>query len=69
MFLERYTKTENISCVQERNQVEDKGRKEILLGGVAQVVEYLLCKHEPLSSNPNPATKIKKKIDDFGYFL
>jgi hypothetical protein len=28
-------------------------------GGVVQVVEYLLCKHEALSSNPDPTTTTK----------
>jgi transcription elongation factor Elf1 len=32
-----------------------------LAGGVAQVVECLLCNHEALSSIPNPTKKKKKK--------
>jgi hypothetical protein len=31
------------------------------LGDVAQIVEYLPCKSEALSSNRNPAKKKKKK--------
>jgi hypothetical protein len=30
-------------------------------GGVAQVVEHLLCKLKALSSNPNSIEKIKKQ--------
>jgi hypothetical protein len=30
------------------------------IGGMAQVVRYLLCKHETLSSNANSTTKTKK---------
>jgi hypothetical protein len=30
--------------------------------GVAQALEYLICKHETLSSNPNPTKRKKKKI-------
>jgi hypothetical protein len=31
------------------------------IGGVAQVIEHLLCKCETLSSNPSPTAKKKKK--------
>jgi hypothetical protein len=31
------------------------------IGGMAQVVEYLLCKYEALSSNSSPTKKKKKK--------
>jgi hypothetical protein len=30
-------------------------------GGVAQVVECMLCKHRALSTNPSPTKKKKKK--------
>jgi hypothetical protein len=31
-------------------------------GGMAQVIEHLLCQCEALSSNPNPRKKEKKKV-------
>jgi hypothetical protein len=34
-------------------------------GGVTQVVEHLLCKHEALSSNPSP-TERKKRNAQYG---
>jgi hypothetical protein len=30
-------------------------------GGMAQAVEYLLCKHKALSSNPTPTKQTRKK--------
>jgi hypothetical protein len=32
------------------------------IGGMAQVVEYLLCKHEVLNSNPSPTKKNKNPM-------
>jgi hypothetical protein len=37
-------------------------------GGVAQVVEHLLCKHKVLNSNPNPATK-KNNNNHLNFFF
>jgi hypothetical protein len=39
----------------EKRDPISKITREIKTGGVAQVVEGLLCKHEVLSSNPNTA--------------
>jgi hypothetical protein len=33
-----------------------------MAGGVAQVVERLLCKHEALTLKPSPTKKKKKKV-------
>jgi hypothetical protein len=48
------------------NQKKSSGKNDIHLlfwgaGGVAQVIEYLLCKCKVWSSNPDP-TKKKKKL-------
>jgi hypothetical protein len=40
-----------------------KSRKwEICMGGVAEVVEHLLCGHQAMSWNSSPTKKKKKKI-------
>jgi hypothetical protein len=38
-------------------------------GGVAQVVECLVCKYEVLSSNPSPTKKKKKILSSFRFSL
>jgi hypothetical protein len=49
--------TGKIVCV----TIISKISREKWTGDVAQVVEYLLCKHEALSANPIPTKKKKKR--------